>query len=74
MASKGQLFEYAILQHPKQTKEQAERNESPKSVLVKEPSTVLAASKDEVSILASRAIPEQYLDKLDEVEILVRPF
>lgn len=72
--AKGQLFEYAILHHPKQTKEEAERNEQPKSVLVKAPMQLLAATKDEVSILAARAIPESYLDRLETVEIVVRPF
>jgi len=35
---------------------------------------VLAGSKEEVSILAAREIPPDYLSKLDQVEVLVRPF
>jgi hypothetical protein len=72
--AKGQLFEYAILHHPKQTKEQADRSEDPKSLLVVHPKHVLAATKDEVSILAAREIPAEYLDKLSTIEIAVRPF
>lgn len=72
--AKGQLFEYAILHHPKATKEQAERNDEPKSVLVLEPKRVLAGSKEEVGILAAREIPAQFLDKLAQVEVVVRPF
>jgi hypothetical protein len=72
--AKGQLFEYVILHHPKQTKEQAERNEEPKSTLVKGPTHELAATKEEVSILASRAIPDEFLTKLETVEIVIRPF
>jgi hypothetical protein len=44
------------------------------SEIVQEPKWVLAASPDQVSILAARAIPEKYLDDLDQVEILVSPF
>jgi hypothetical protein len=72
--AKGRLFEYALLFHPKQSKEQAERNESPKSEILISPTTVLAATPEQVSILASRAIPPEYVDKLDDIEIVVRPF
>jgi len=34
----------------------------------------LAASREEVAILAARAIPEKYLNALELVEIIVRPF
>lgn len=71
---RGQLFEYVILWHPKQTKEQLERGEMPKSVLIKEPTRELARSHAEVSILAAREIPTDHLDRLEEIEIVVRPF
>jgi hypothetical protein len=71
---KGKLFEYAVLYHPKQTKEQADRNENPKSVLVTKPTQVLAGSDAEVSILAARGIPPEHLEHLEDVEIAVRPF
>jgi hypothetical protein len=72
--AKGELYEYAVLRHPKQTKEQAERNETPKTVVVVPQTSVLAANEAEVSILAGRAIPPDLLDKLDEIQICVRPF
>jgi hypothetical protein len=71
---KGKLFEYAVLYHPKQTKEQHDRGENPKSVLVTEPTSILAGSDDEVSILAARSIPPEHLSHLDDIEITVRPF
>ena len=43
-------------------------------VIVRTPEYVLAKDDKEVAIRAARAIPETYLDKLDQVEILVRPF
>lgn len=72
--AKGQLFEYAVLHHPKATKEQAERNEQPKSVVVVPLTTVMASAESEVSIMAGRAIPAEHLDHLDDVEILIRSF
>jgi len=72
--AKGKLFEYAVLYHPRPTKDQRDAGESPKSVIVTQPTQVLSASDGEVSILAARGIPTEYLDKLEDVEILVRPF
>jgi len=71
---RGQLFEYAILFHPKEKKDTAGNVIDPqKSVIVQQLTEVLATSEKEVSILAARAIPEQYADKLDDVEICIRP-
>jgi hypothetical protein len=72
--AKGKLFEYAVLYHPKPTKDQNDRGETPKSTLVTKTTEVLAASDAEVSVLAARSIPEEYLDKLADIEIVVRPF
>jgi len=72
--ARGKLFEYAVLYHPKPTKEQNDRGETPKSEVLIVPTSVLAASPDQVSVLASRAIPESHVDKLEDVEIVVRPF
>lgn len=72
--AKGKLFEYAVLYHPKQTKEQHDRGEVPKSVLVTEPTSILAGSETEVSILAARSVPAEHVDHLEDVEIVVRPF
>lgn len=71
---KGKLFEYAVIYHPKQTKEQHDRGENPKSLLVTKPTTEMAGSEDEVSILAARSIPQEHLEHLDDMEIVVRPF
>jgi hypothetical protein len=71
---KGKLFEYAVLYHPKPTKEQNDRGETPKSVVLIEPRTVLAMDESQAAMLAARAIPETHVEKLDDVEICVRPF
>jgi hypothetical protein len=74
MAAKGKLFEYAVLHHPKAKRDLAGNEETVKSSILTDVTRVLAASPDEVSILAARSIPPDFLDKLDQVEIVVRPF
>jgi hypothetical protein len=71
---KGKLYEYAVLYHPKKTKEQHERGEEPKSVLIVAPTQALAGSDGEVSMTAARAIPAEHVEHLEDLEILVRPF
>ena len=72
--AKGKLFEYAILYHPKPSKEQRDAGESPKSEIVAEPKLVLSIGQEQVAVLAARAIPEAHLGHLDDIEIVVRPF
>jgi hypothetical protein len=73
--AKGKLFEYAVLYHPKEKKDAAGNPlESKRSIVVKEPTTVIASSDAEVGILAAKSIPEEYVDKLEDVEIVIRPF
>lgn len=74
MAAKGKLFEYAVIHHPKAKKDLAGNEETVKSALLTDVTRVLAVSSDEVAILAARSIPPEYLDKLEQVEIIVRPF
>lgn len=68
------IFEYAVIHHPIATKEQQERGEKPRSTLVVDVTRVLARDEKEASMLAARSIPEAYTDKLDRVEIALRPF
>lgn len=70
----SKLYEYAIIYHPKTTKDAAgNESQGPDELLVK-PTFVLAKSDKEVAMRAAREIPETYLDKLDQVEVCVRPF
>lgn len=72
--SKSKLFEYVIIHHPRQTKEDRDAGTIPASLLLKDVQRVLAINPADVQILAARQIPTEYLDKLDTVEIGVRPF
>jgi hypothetical protein len=69
------LFEYAILFHPKPRKigNDGDTQTDPSEILV-EPKRIVAKDEATVGILAAREIPEAYLDKLDSVEVIVRPF
>ena len=72
--TKSKLYEYAVLHHPKAKKDLAGNEEAVKSAILTDVTRVLAPTPDEVSILAARSIPTEYLDKLEQVEIIVRPF
>jgi hypothetical protein len=73
--AKGKLFEYAVLYHPREKKDAAGNPiESKKSIVVTDVTRVLATSDKEVGMLAAKAIPDEYNDKLDDVEIVIRPF
>jgi hypothetical protein len=71
---KGKLFEYAILYHPKPKKAKDGELIEQKSEVVCEPKRLLALDDKQVAMLAARALPEEYVDKLEEIEIIVRPF
>lgn len=68
------LFEYAILYHPKVVKDVSGNEVQGSDKILKELTSILANSDKEVAMRAAREIPETYLDKLEEVEICVRPF
>lgn len=70
----AKLFEYAILFHPKVVKDASGNETQGPDKILKAPTALLAGTEKEVSMWAAREIPEEYLDKLEEVEICVRPF
>lgn len=70
----AKLFEYAIVHSPKETKDAQGNDTTAPAKLVIEPKHILAKDEKEVAMRAAREIPESLLDKLDEIEVLVRPF
>lgn len=70
----AKLFEYAVLYHPKITKDANGNETQGPDKIITTPTFTLAKDDKEVAIRASRAIPEEYIDKLDQIEIVVRPF
>lgn len=69
--ARKQLFEYAVLLNEKKDKD-GEITEEAK-ILV-EPTYTLARDLDEVNIVASRAIPEDRVNDLERITLVVRPF
>lgn len=68
------LYEYAIIYRPTTTKEQQDKGEKAQPVLLMDVTRILANSEQEAQMIAARAIPETHIDKLDRVEIALRPF
>lgn len=68
------LYDMAVLHHPRPTEDEQKRGVKPKSAVIVQPTTIVATDDKEASILAARAIPQEYLQRLEEVEVLVRPF
>jgi hypothetical protein len=64
------LFQFAIILHP--TPKEAEQGKA--SQLIVEVTTILAKDPSMAAMLAGRAIPQEHLDKLDRLEVAVRPF
>jgi hypothetical protein len=77
---RGKLFQFAILFHPNTSGSHVLESlgtgsiDTPPSELLVEPQTIVAVSEDEVRILAARKIPDNYTDKIDQIELLIRPF
>lgn len=73
--ARTKLFDYAVLYHPKPTKDASGNDTTPDSeVLTVSSGPVLANDEKEVAMRAARAVPEAYAEKLDRVEVIVRPF
>jgi len=71
-SNKKSLFQYAILHHNKTATKEGEYDYE--TTIIVEPTTVLSKSSDQVGIIAARGIPEKYLEDLENVDIVVKPF
>ncbi len=69
---KQKLFQFAVLYHEKIDK--GNNKEETKSKIIIDPKTILAID-DKVALLQiAKQIPDEFQDKLQDVEILLRPF
>lgn len=66
------LFEFSVFFNP--NKNSLEKKPEEKAKILIQPKTVLATDGDRAGMMAAREIPAEYLERLDEVEIAVRPF
>ena len=67
---KERLFQYAILLHP--TPEECRAGK--RTELLGKVETLVARGTEEAVLHAARSIPAEHLDKLNRVEVAVRPF
>jgi hypothetical protein len=67
---KKRLFEYVVLWHPNE----AQTKEGKQTEIIVSKQEVLAVDDKTAAISANRQIPEEYIDSLDQVEVIVRPF
>ena len=64
------LFEWAIVLQPKYDKD-GEKTEEGKLI---ERGETLAIDQEQATLVAGRKIPEELMDKLERVTLVVRPF
>lgn len=72
MAAK--LYEVAILHHSKPTKAEEEKGVRPETKIIGEVKRFTAKDEREALLTAARDIPAEFISRLDEVEVLIRPF
>lgn len=70
MAAQAKLFQYVAFLRP--TEEEAKRGEIGKVIV--DPKVILSINEQAASIMASRAIPEEFIGSIDRIEVAVRPF
>lgn len=68
------LFEFALIYRPRLTKDEKDRGETAKATLIGDITRIMALDEKAALMLAARAIPADYADKLELVEIALRPF
>ena len=65
------LFQFAAIWLP--TEKQAKEDDM-KPKLILEIQTILAKDEGQATLIAARRIPKDYEEKLDQVQVIVRPF
>jgi len=65
------VFEYVVLLHP----DTGEKKRGDKVKLISDGvQHVLAKDQNVATMLAARKVPDEFAEKLDQVEIAIRPF
>ena len=66
----AKLYQYVAFLRP--TEKEAKEGNIGKVIV--DPTTILSVNEQSASIMASRAIPEEYINQIDRIEVAVRPF
>jgi hypothetical protein len=69
--AKAKLFQYAVLKHPKKTNDSKEEGTT---IVLVQPTTVLAVDEKTAAIKVARAIPEAEIENLENIEIILQSF
>ena len=67
-------YEYIILHHPAVSQREREDGVKKPSQVIKELNYMLAEDSKTVGLRAAREIPTEFIENLEEVEIIIRPF
>ena len=68
--TRSKIFQYAVIWHPTE----AESKEGLVSKLILDVQNVLGVDKDSILMGAAMEIPSEYKNKLDQIEVVIRPF
>jgi hypothetical protein len=71
MAKNNKLFQYIILYHPPKEKDEKQKNAELISDGIEH---ILANSEQQAMMLVAKKIPDEYLDDLNHLEVVIRPF
>jgi hypothetical protein len=66
----ARLFQYCAFLRP--TEDEADAGKIGQVIV--QPTTILSINEQAASIMASRAIPEEFIGQIDRIEVAVRPF
>lgn len=69
---KKKLFQFAVIYH--EVIERDNKKDDVASKMVIEPKTILATDEKVALLQIAKQIPDEYQEKLQDVEILLRPF
>lgn len=67
---KAKLFEYAVIYHPNNKEEKNGK----KAHVVLDPSTIMATNESVATMQVIKKIPKEYDDRMEQLEIAIRPF
>lgn len=67
---RARIFQYAVLLHP--TDEQYDKGV--RSKMIVEPTLILSTDQNSANMAAVMAIPSEYKEQLDQIEVALRPF
>lgn len=68
--SDQQVFEYVVLLHPTEK----EKKDGVKTKMIVDVKRLVAADAGTATLLAARAIPTEFEESIERVQVVVRPF